>query len=109
MKVLLDECVNRRLKRHLVGHEFRTTREMGWSGLGNGDLLIVAQHDFDVLITQDRKLPHQQNLTQYDLAVIVIRARSNRIDALLPLLPKLLASIPLATRGQATIVEGDMQ
>jgi hypothetical protein len=57
MKVLLDECVDRRLARDIEGHEVRTVPEAGWAGLKNGELLKRAQDQFDVFVTVDRNLP----------------------------------------------------
>lgn len=63
MRVLLDECLPRRLKRELVGHDARTAPEMGWASKRNGDLLRAAvARGFEAFVTVDRKLQHQQNL-----------------------------------------------
>ena len=62
MRILLDECVDRRVAEHITGHDVRTAMEMGWGGVKNGQLLANAQKDFDVLITVDQNLPFQQNL-----------------------------------------------
>jgi hypothetical protein len=78
VRVLLDECLPRRLKRDLVGHEAHTAPEMGWASKRNGELLRLAQHEFDVFLTVDRKLQHQQNLASFNIAVIVMVAGTNR-------------------------------
>jgi hypothetical protein len=85
MKALLDECIDWRLSREIVGHDVKTARQMGWSSLKNGELLTQAAREFDVFITVDRNLSFQQHLPALDLAVIVLRARSNRLAALRPL------------------------
>lgn len=78
MRVLLDENVDRKLKRAFdPDHQVATVRERGWSGKKNGELLRLAEAAFDVLVTLDRNMRHQQNLSQYDLAVVLITARSN--------------------------------
>ena len=74
---------------------------MGWSGTKNGELLSLAEKDFDVFITVDRNLSFQQNLPRYNIAVIVLRAPSNRVNDLRPLVPQLLALLPTAKRGEA--------
>ena len=79
MKVLLDECLDWRLSRDIVGHEVKTARQMGWSTIKNGELLALAAQEFDVFVTVDRNLSFQQNLPTFDIAVIVLGASSNRL------------------------------
>jgi Domain of unknown function (DUF5615) len=100
MRVLLDECVDWRLSREIVGHEVKTARQMGWTTIKNGELLALAAQNFDVFITVDRNLAFQQNLTDVAIAVIVLEARTNRLADLKALVPKLLRSIPSAKPGQ---------
>jgi len=88
MRILLDECVPRPLRRELPGHDVRTIREMGWAGKKNGELLaLMAGAGFDVLLTVDQNLRYQQNLATAEVAVVVMVALSNRLDDLLPLVP----------------------
>ncbi len=105
MKVFLDECVDWRFARQIVGHDVKTARQMGWSTVKNGELLALAAAEFDIFVTVDRNLSFQQNLPVFDIAVIVLRARSNRLADLQPLVPLLLASVQTAKRGIATFVE----
>ena len=93
MRLLLDESVPARLRRHLPSHSVRTVVEMGWSGVKNGDLLRLGAASFDVFITVDKNLPYQQSLATLPLAVIVLDAQSNDLPALLPLVPKLEATL----------------
>ena len=79
MRVRLDECVDRRLARDILGHDVRTVPESGWAALKNGDLLARAEREFEAFVTVDRNLPGQQDLSRFSIAVIVLRARSNRI------------------------------
>jgi predicted nuclease of predicted toxin-antitoxin system len=104
VRVLLDECLPRRLKRELVGHEARTAPEMGWASKKNGELLALAAVDFDVFLTTDRNLSYQQHLSAFNIAVVVLVAPSNRIDDLRPLVPRTLEILPDARRGAATLV-----
>lgn len=67
--MLLDECVDRRLAADIQGHEVTTVPEAGWAALRNGDLLGRAQHGFDALVTTDRNLPFQQDLSRFSIAV----------------------------------------
>lgn len=85
MRVLLDEMLDRRLKRWLPeGVEAVTVRERGWDSKKNGELLTLAEKEFDVLLTTDRGIPHQQNLSRFDLTVVVLTAKSNRLSDLEP-------------------------
>lgn len=81
-----------------------TVPEAGWAGLKNGDLLGQAQGGFDVFITVDRNLPSQQALSRFGIAVIVLRARTNRLAELLAVVPELLEVLPVAKSGEATWV-----
>ncbi|MBA2693088.1 MAG: DUF5615 family PIN-like protein [Rubrobacter sp.] len=87
MRVLLDEHVDWRLSRSFgEGFEVETVIRRGWGGRTNGELLELAQSaGFDALITTDRGVPHQQNLSNFDVAVVVLRAGSNRLRHLAPI------------------------
>lgn len=100
MRVLLDTCVPRRLARDLPGYEVRHATEMGWGDLDDGPLLTAMAGSFDALVTVDRNLPHQQNLSARPFAVLLLRAHSNRLTDLARLLPKLRAALKRATPGQ---------
>jgi hypothetical protein len=104
VKVLLDECVDWRLLRELVGHEVKTARQMGWATVKNGELLVSAAKEFEVFVTVDRNLSFQQNLPTFDIAVIVLSDSSNRLTDLQLPVPNLLAAIPTAKRGVATLI-----
>lgn len=106
MRVLLDECVDWRLARHIAGHDVKTARQMGWTTIKNGELLTLVSQAFDVFITVDRNLSFQQNLGRLPIAVIVLAAKSNRLADLIPRIPDLLAAIASAKPGNATIVAG---
>lgn len=93
MRILLDESLPRRLSRSLVEHDVRTVPEAGWSGTKNGKLLALAAVQFDVFVTADRNLQYQQNLAALPVAVVVLMAHDNRLETLLPLVPKLLTCL----------------
>jgi hypothetical protein len=107
VKVLLDECVDWRLARDIIGHDVRTARQMGWTGFKNGELLTLAAAQFDVFVTVDRNLSFQQNLVSLEIAVIVLQAKTNRLADLKPLVPSLLASIVSVPPGTVEIVGAD--
>jgi hypothetical protein len=77
---------------------------MGWATIQNGQLLALAERSFDVFVTVDRNLSFQQNLTSYSIAIIVLRAKSNRLAALKPLVPALLSALASAHPGAAVTV-----
>ena len=101
MKLLLDECIDRRLARDLAGHEVKTVPQMGWAGIKNGELLTLAEKEFEVFITVDRNLSFQQNLATFNIAVLVLHATSNRLADLRPLAPKILSMLPTLSKGKA--------
>jgi hypothetical protein len=104
VRVLLDECLPRRLKRELVGHDARTAPEMGWASKRNGDLLALAAGQFEVFLTADRNLSHQQDLSSFDIAIVVLVAPSNRFEDLRPLVPRILEALVTAQRRVVTLV-----
>jgi predicted nuclease of predicted toxin-antitoxin system len=106
MRVLLDENLNWRLKHDLPGHEVKSVSLLGWAGIQNGALLRkAAESGFDVLVTMDNNMVHQQDLSAHPIAVIVIRAHSNRLEDTQPLMSFVLQALPHAPKGVRTIVE----
>ena len=102
MRVLLDESLPERLRHFLSGHEVATVRWMGWSSTKNGKLLDLAEGRFDVLLTADQSLPHQQDLRNRQVAVIVLAAPDNQLETLKPLVPDVLQAIETIESGQWT-------
>jgi len=100
VRILLDECLPRRLKRDLVGHETRTVPEMGWASKRNGELLGLAEVEFEVFLTVDRNLSVQHDVGRLKLAVVVLVAAGNRHSDLQPLLPDLLEVLVGIAPGQ---------
>lgn len=90
MRVLLDESLPRPLGRLLTGHVVRTVTQEGWTSFENGELLRASAEWFDVLVTADQNLEHQQNPATLPIAVVVLVAESNRLESLEPLVPELL-------------------
>ena len=101
MRILLDECVPRPLRRELPGHDVRTVPEMGWSGKKNGELLqLMAQQAFEVFVTVDQNLRFQQNLAGAGVGIIVLVAPTNRLADLVPLMPRVQAALGSIQLGQ---------
>lgn len=99
MKVLLDECLPKKLKTQIVADLVQTVPEAGWAGTQNGELLRLAEQDFDVLVTNDQNIEHQQVISRFDLAFIVLVAPTNDIVDLLPLMPELNRILPATEAG----------
>src|SRR5690242_19775633 len=100
MRLLLDECMPKRLKRDLGGHDARTVQKMGWSGLKNGALLRQAAPRFDALITVDQSIQYQQNMTSMTISIVVLISPSNDLEDLRPLLPALQRALDTLQPGQ---------
>ena len=98
--------LDRRLARLLPDSiEALTVRERGWGSLKNGELLGAAQHEFDVLLTADRDIPQQQNLSRYELTVVVLRVRGNSFEDLSPLMTQVSKLLCTVRPGEAVFVE----
>lgn len=95
MKLLIDECLPRRVKFLFAeaGHECETVRDAGFSGKENGELLALADKDFDVLVTIDRNIPFQENLAGKRIAILIIRAASSDLDDIRPHVPEAIAAL----------------
>jgi predicted nuclease of predicted toxin-antitoxin system len=102
MRLLLDECLPRKLKSLFVsaGHICETVREAGWEGVTNGKLLAQAELLFDVLVTVDKNLRYQQTFQNRVISVLVLRAKSNHIEDLEPLVPAVLNALKTINPGQ---------
>ncbi|WPP48813.1 DUF5615 family PIN-like protein [Catalinimonas niigatensis] len=101
MKILLDECVTKKLKFALAGSQVFTVTEMGWSGLKNGNLLTkAANENFDILLTIDKNMQHQQNVKQFPIAVVVFNVSRNKIEEFQPLLKIFYRDISSFKKGK---------
>ena len=100
MKILLDECVDERLAHEFAGHDVHTVRQMGWKGKQNGELLALAEKHFEAFVTTDRNLSFQQDLTRFNIAVLVLTAPTNRLSDLRPIVPAVLKALPLVKKGE---------
>jgi predicted nuclease of predicted toxin-antitoxin system len=101
VKLLLDECIDQRLAKDLEEHDVKTVPQMGWAGIKNGELLTLAEKEFDIFITVDRNLSFQQNLPKFNIAVLVLHAPSNRLADLRPLATKILSTLHTLKKGFA--------
>jgi len=104
MRVILDECLPKRLAREIPGHNVLTSPMAGWSGIKNGELLRRISGNFDVFITIDGNLTHQNSVISLPFAVVVLRAPSNKIEELRPLIPEILTALSFTKPGQISRV-----
>jgi hypothetical protein len=106
MRVLLDECVPKRLRHHIVGHECQTVPQAGFAGKTNGELLVLAERArFDVLLTVDRGIARQQKMSGRNIALLVLHVISNEIDDLLAHVPACLEALRSIKPGEVVRVE----
>ena len=106
MQILFDESVTWALRPILLGeHEVATAKYLGWDSKSNGELMTLARDKFDVLITADQSIPYQQNITEADVAVVVLVARRNSFEYLAPLVPQILEALPNLKRGKIVRIE----
>ncbi len=103
MRILLDECLPKDLAKRLVGHEVKTVPQAGWGSISNGELLrlIAISGSFDVFITMDKNLPHQNRLLDLPFAIVVLRAKSNRLEDVFPFVPEILRGLAGFEPGRA--------
>ena len=104
MKLLLDECLPRRLRLVLGEHEVFTVEQAGFKGLKNGALLQAAAQQFDVIITVDKNIPHQQPLAELSLALVILLTKSNKFPDLKPLAPQILEALTHIQPGEVVTI-----
>ena len=102
MKILLDECLPAALVKVFaaIGHDVDTVRRAGYGSKKNGELLSLADGKWDVLLTSDRNIKYQQNLTGKTISIIILPAPTNRLNDLLPLVPACAEALLALKPGQ---------
>lgn len=103
-RILLDENLPRKLRRELPGFLVRTVQEEGWTSFRNGMLLSRAQHSFDVLLTADRRLQFQQNLSRFELGVVVIVTLNLKLRTILVALDQIREGLAPVKSGEVVSV-----
>lgn len=104
MRVILDECLPRKLGLLLTGHDVTTVQRAGWAGIVNGKLLALIAGHYDAFITADQNLSAQQNTSTLPFSIIVLRSPTNQLPDLQPLVPQILAVLGKLRPGQVTVV-----
>jgi hypothetical protein len=105
MKILLDECITKRLKPYLTEFEVFTVSEMKWNGLKNGKLIaLCVDHKFDLLLTIDKNLMFQQNLDKYKLTIAVLNSSTSKIEELVLFIPSFKVQLNRLEKNKAYII-----
>ena len=104
MRILLDENLDWRLGRDLPGHQVDSVPRLGWAGVTNGELITRAEGSFDILVTMDTGLAYQQSVANHSIAIVILRARSNRLADTRPLMPQLLSALKTIAPGTITTI-----
>jgi len=106
MRILLDECVPARFRHELRGHEIQTVPQAGWGSIENGRLLqlIAKSGKFDVFLTVDKNLPHQNEIKTLPFAIVILRTKSNSISVIRPFAPELLRRLAEFQPGHAYVL-----
>ena len=106
MRILLDESVPEKLGKLLVGHSYSTVQRQGWTSVKNGKLLNLAKDHFDILLTADKGMEFQQNLDALPVAILIVRAKSNRmadLERAVPAILGALADLPARTLRKVAV------
>ncbi len=106
MKILLDECVTKRVKSHLEEYEVFTVIELGLSGIKNGKLMTYCvENDFDILLTIDKNLMFQQNLEKYPVTIVILNCLTSKIEEIITFLPSLKAQLNGFEKRKAYVID----
>ena len=106
MKVLLDECVNKRLKSHLSDCEVYTVNEMKWCGVKNGKLIsLCVANQFDIILTIDKNMIYQQNIEKYPITIVVFNASTSKMGELILFIPSFLKQIHHFAKHNTYVIE----
>ena len=109
MKILIDECLPKKLKNSLKEHEVSTVPEAGWASKKNGELLQLMTNVFEVFITVDSNMQAQQKLKSLPIRFIVLSAKNNKLETLLPLMPKVEEALTTIQNGEVRIIKEDTE
>lgn len=105
MRILLDECLPKKLKKEFQNYDVKTVPEMGWSGKKNGELLSLAEAHFEILITADQNLRYQQNLKGRSIIIFVLKSPNSRYETVRSLIPEVIEKISGTTKSEIIEIE----
>jgi hypothetical protein len=104
MRVLLDECVHAGIRKAFIGHSVTTVPQVGWRGIKNGKLLALIAGNFDVFLTIDQNIRHQQNLSGLPFAILFVAVPDNTIESYFPLFDAMARAVDASRPGDIVIV-----
>ena len=104
MRVWLDECVHAGIRKAGAGHSVSTVPQVGWSGIENGRLLTLIGGNFDVFVTVDQNLRHQQNLAGLLFAIVFVSVPDNTLAAYVPLFYLMLRKVDASRPGDIALI-----
>ena len=106
MKILLDECVTKKLKPHLSTHEVHTVTEMGWSGIKNGKLLrLCVDNNFDILLTIDKNIMFQQHIADFNIIIVILNSGTSKVEELVRFVPSFENQLNLLKKRTSYLIE----
>lgn len=106
MKILLDECVTKKLIPFLIGHEVSTVSQKKWNGLKNGDLIAKAEQEgFEMLLTVDKKIKYQNIISKYKITIVIINTSSSAIETISKYIPVLLKEMKSFESGNIYFID----
>jgi hypothetical protein len=100
MRLLLDEHLPVGLAAEFPGHAVHTVSGCGWTGIKNGELLRRMNGQYDALVTMDRRIEFQQRIATLRFGIALVRARSNRVQDLIPLVPSIRSALDTLNPGR---------
>ena len=106
MKILLDECVTKRLKASFNNHEVLTVTQMKWNGIKNGKLLsLCIENNFDILLTIDKNMMYQQHIADFNITVVVFNSPTSKIEELVQFIPSFERQVMLFEKKKAYLLD----
>jgi len=106
MKILLDECITKKIKKHLLDLDVTTVSERGWSGIKNGKLMkLCIEHQIDIFLTIDKNIMYQQNLSNLEITIVILNTPSSKSEIIKEYLPKFISLMNSFEKSRAYIIE----
>lgn len=108
MKILLDECITKLLKKQLINHTVFTVANMNWLGMKNGNLMKSAiKEGFDILLTIDKNLQFQNNMNEYGISIVIFDSHNSKLETLVSFIPIFEKQIDSFEKGKVYIIKKD--
>ena len=106
MKILLDECITKKIKKHLLNLDVTTVSERGWSGIKNGKLMnLCIEHQIDIFLTIDKNIMYQQNLSNLEITIVILNTPSSKSEIIKEYLPNFISLMNTFEKSRAYIID----